>query len=475
MEIEIKSEPLTEMSYGELTATLEDHNSSVCEEFSYVDTGSNISNKRRLNETDPKENGVFNSCDELLLLLKQWELEILWDRFSKNLIDVNLLDCMVDMDIVDLCEGLPLRYRIILRQKIRQKRCRNDDLSKSAHKRRRKRAVSIAKNGNIFHGQSNAPASSSLSITGFTNLKAPVNCSTLLNADMDLLSNSPESQKTGKTRAPSQDDRCKQAIDESSTCGLVEDLKPQSQIALASYIDSDTSSETDGVNNESANNSCDSILVHDTNQRKTGETSIIHATNISRIQKSRSNQCDQILKMEKKVKRMESENQMLWERNMSLHNVLSISQPTRAASFKSYLNYPNGDQVLEMHRIAANKDSIFARLLLEVLYPAGFKEMSISGKPSRNPSGAKKNAVEKETLIVVPKNEMPTSDREWIYEMFYDRFIMLGMSESDARAGSNQYRVNSLLRAAFKNERRRKSRTTEQVPTDHLSRSYDGV
>ncbi|XP_058831744.1 uncharacterized protein LOC131690187 isoform X2 [Topomyia yanbarensis] len=59
--------------------------------------------------------------EEMQLLLHQWGLEILADRFTQNLIDVSLLDYILDVDIIDLCKDLPMRYRLILRRNLQQK------------------------------------------------------------------------------------------------------------------------------------------------------------------------------------------------------------------------------------------------------------------------------------------------------------------------------------------------------------------
>ncbi|XP_065091846.1 uncharacterized protein LOC135712733 [Ochlerotatus camptorhynchus] len=58
--------------------------------------------------------------DEMQRLLKEWGLEVLSERFVQNLIDVSVLDYIVEMDIVDLCKDLPIRFRLILRHKLKQ-------------------------------------------------------------------------------------------------------------------------------------------------------------------------------------------------------------------------------------------------------------------------------------------------------------------------------------------------------------------
>lgn len=54
-------------------------------------------------------------------LLYGWGLEILSERFAANLIEARLLEDMHEDDIKELCAGFPMRYRIILRRKIRDK------------------------------------------------------------------------------------------------------------------------------------------------------------------------------------------------------------------------------------------------------------------------------------------------------------------------------------------------------------------
>lgn len=59
-----------------------------------------------------------SSRDATNRLLQQWGLEALCERFTEHLIDVNVLDYILDVDIVDLCRGLPIRYRLVLRHNL---------------------------------------------------------------------------------------------------------------------------------------------------------------------------------------------------------------------------------------------------------------------------------------------------------------------------------------------------------------------
>ncbi|XP_058831748.1 uncharacterized protein LOC131690189 [Topomyia yanbarensis] len=120
MDIEIKNEPVIIEGYE-----LVDH---------FTDRSSNSGTSsykppQQTGHTDviyvSNETGFPN--DEMLLLLQQWGLEMLSDRFTHNLIDVSLLDYMLDVDIIDICKGLPMRYRIVLRQKLQQKSYKKQD------------------------------------------------------------------------------------------------------------------------------------------------------------------------------------------------------------------------------------------------------------------------------------------------------------------------------------------------------------
>ncbi|XP_055591823.1 uncharacterized protein LOC129743727 isoform X2 [Uranotaenia lowii] len=62
---------------------------------------------------------------EMQRLLAEWDLEILTDRFSTHLIDASVLDYIVDVDIIDLCKDLPIRYRLVLRHKLKEKRMKS--------------------------------------------------------------------------------------------------------------------------------------------------------------------------------------------------------------------------------------------------------------------------------------------------------------------------------------------------------------
>ncbi|EAT44672.1 AAEL003984-PA [Aedes aegypti] len=59
-----------------------------------------------------------SSIEDMNRLLQQWGLEALSDRFAEHLIDLNVLDYILDVDIVDLCRDLPIRYRLVLRHNI---------------------------------------------------------------------------------------------------------------------------------------------------------------------------------------------------------------------------------------------------------------------------------------------------------------------------------------------------------------------
>ncbi|XP_055597297.1 uncharacterized protein LOC129747226 isoform X2 [Uranotaenia lowii] len=61
------------------------------------------------------------AAEAMALLLQEWGLGILAERFAINLIDPSVLDYLVDTDIVELCRDLPMRYRLILRHKLSQK------------------------------------------------------------------------------------------------------------------------------------------------------------------------------------------------------------------------------------------------------------------------------------------------------------------------------------------------------------------
>lgn len=58
------------------------------------------------------------STDAMNQLLQRWGLEALSERFAEHLIDMSVLDYIVDVDIVDLCRDLPIRYRIVLRHNL---------------------------------------------------------------------------------------------------------------------------------------------------------------------------------------------------------------------------------------------------------------------------------------------------------------------------------------------------------------------
>lgn len=59
-----------------------------------------------------------SSTDAMNRLLQHWGLEALSNRFAEHLIDLNVLDYILDVDIVDLCRDLPIRYRLVLRHNL---------------------------------------------------------------------------------------------------------------------------------------------------------------------------------------------------------------------------------------------------------------------------------------------------------------------------------------------------------------------
>ncbi|XP_053688212.1 uncharacterized protein LOC128737566 isoform X2 [Sabethes cyaneus] len=105
MDIEIKDEPV------------------IIEGYELIDTADsyNLSNEA----CSSKDSQQSFENDEMLILLRQWGLEILSERFTKNLIDVSLLDYILEVDIMELCKDLPMRYRLILRHKLEHKYYKN--------------------------------------------------------------------------------------------------------------------------------------------------------------------------------------------------------------------------------------------------------------------------------------------------------------------------------------------------------------
>ncbi|XP_065091971.1 uncharacterized protein LOC135712833 [Ochlerotatus camptorhynchus] len=116
MDVDIKEEPSIEIEgYMLIDAT-------VGQNFGFSEDDQDSPRKKR-KRSDKSENiGAYNATDEMQKLLRKWGLEVLCERFSKNLIDLNVLDYIVDVDIVDLCRDLPIRYRLILRHKLAEKR-----------------------------------------------------------------------------------------------------------------------------------------------------------------------------------------------------------------------------------------------------------------------------------------------------------------------------------------------------------------
>ncbi|XP_062716819.1 uncharacterized protein LOC115257758 [Aedes albopictus] len=59
-----------------------------------------------------------SSIDAMNRLLQHWGLEALSGRFAEHMIDLNVLDYILDVDIVDLCRDMPIRYRLVLRHNL---------------------------------------------------------------------------------------------------------------------------------------------------------------------------------------------------------------------------------------------------------------------------------------------------------------------------------------------------------------------
>lgn len=118
MDANIKEETPIEIEGYVIVDTTSQHNYSSTED----DCDSRSSKKRKLSEDNADSARASSANDEMLLLLQQWGLEILHETFAKNLIDLSVLDYLLDVDIVDLCRDYPMRYRVILRHKLAEKR-----------------------------------------------------------------------------------------------------------------------------------------------------------------------------------------------------------------------------------------------------------------------------------------------------------------------------------------------------------------
>lgn len=86
------------------------------------DDGIRPSKKRKLSHRDVDSAKKLDAKEEMQQLLQEWGLAALSETFSQNLIDSSVLDYILDVDIVDLCRDFPMRYRLILRHKLAEKR-----------------------------------------------------------------------------------------------------------------------------------------------------------------------------------------------------------------------------------------------------------------------------------------------------------------------------------------------------------------
>ncbi|XP_062553874.1 uncharacterized protein LOC134219188 [Armigeres subalbatus] len=122
MEFEFKNQPSSVIIDGyELVDNSEPHHPCKSIELgpnSYGYAYHTNSTQNTNTTVAPKEDYNFEG---LSLLLKEWGLDALYGRFVQNLIDVNVLEYMIDVDVVDLCKDFPMRYRLILRHKLKQK------------------------------------------------------------------------------------------------------------------------------------------------------------------------------------------------------------------------------------------------------------------------------------------------------------------------------------------------------------------
>ncbi|XP_065091847.1 uncharacterized protein LOC135712734 [Ochlerotatus camptorhynchus] len=81
-----------------------------------------------------------SSIEAMHFMLRQWGLEALEERFDEHLIDINVLDYILDVDIVELCRNLPIRYRLVLRRNIQNKYYKRNIVAASQSKSKAKRS-----------------------------------------------------------------------------------------------------------------------------------------------------------------------------------------------------------------------------------------------------------------------------------------------------------------------------------------------
>ncbi|XP_062558983.1 uncharacterized protein LOC134223800 isoform X2 [Armigeres subalbatus] len=92
---------------------------------------------------------AMGSADAMNYLLQLWGLEALSDRFAEHLIDLTVLDYILDVDIIDLCRDMPIRYRLVLRHNLKNGNHKHVNIVEQLNKRPRQAIIPSVRNADI--------------------------------------------------------------------------------------------------------------------------------------------------------------------------------------------------------------------------------------------------------------------------------------------------------------------------------------
>ncbi|XP_055591826.1 uncharacterized protein LOC129743727 isoform X5 [Uranotaenia lowii] len=285
---------------------------------------------------------------EMQRLLAEWDLEILTDRFSTHLIDASVLDYIVDVDIIDLCKDLPIRYRLVLRHKLKEKRmkspqdenCDPNVFHESPPPKRKKAIPRVVIENERSHIR---PAGTEHTATSESRKSATV----------------PSAQSTplvvipGPSPAPSKPVEVRPDVYLPSSSDV-------SGEGSSSQLD-DSSSSNHGLISAWASFSDHFLL----NNENTGEDSSQTANNSVGCEGGQSNSF-----------------------KMPAYFMNPLNVPGRG--FTDLDERIGVSTLYQMHLESRDSDYLFVKKLMYTLWPEGFQGRSVSGRPSNNPSGRNK-------------------------------------------------------------------------------------
>ncbi|KXJ70765.1 hypothetical protein RP20_CCG022557 [Aedes albopictus] len=336
-----------------------------------------------------------SSIDAMNRLLQHWGLEALSGRFAEHMIDLNVLDYILDVDIVDLCRDMPIRYRLVLRH----------NLQNGYHK-------------NIFLGDQ--PDKQPHTIITFS--KDP-------NA---LSSNSPDRRKKKKKKS---------AADSMAHDTLGSDIEPSSFVSVETAANNNDTSGTESGKEDETN-----VRTMHQPQSFPSEAPVTNYALKPNDYSSEDENVDEFNDKEPDTSKVEAlratggelENAYInysdeWtesnSRNAEHDNMLAQYFSPRLANmpigFTDCAGYIPAFR-LKMFSDMTNSDYLFVKSMMEDLWPEGFAGRSVTGRASNNASGRSGKATFPVPPEQSPKVPLETHKIEYIRDRLLERRIILG-------------------------------------------------